>query len=60
MDHRLFDIIACPVCFGKLQYDKAQQLLICPVDRLAYPLRDGIPVLLESEAKSLTDEESVS
>lgn len=58
MDHRLLEIIACPVCNGKLYYSQDKQELICKVDNLAYPVREGIPVLLENEARSLTEEES--
>ncbi|AGN87963.1 MULTISPECIES: protein YcaR [Enterobacteriaceae] len=58
MDHRLLEIIACPVCNGKLNYTQDKQELICKIDSLAYPVRDGIPVLLETEARSLTAEES--
>ncbi|OZI14463.1 hypothetical protein CE195_08530 [Sodalis-like symbiont of Philaenus spumarius] len=54
MDHRLLEIVACPVCNGKLDYNKERQELICKSDALAYPLRDGIPVLLESEARAIT------
>ncbi|ANI83661.1 MULTISPECIES: protein YcaR [Kosakonia] len=58
MDHRLLEIIACPVCNGKLYYSQDKQELICKIDSLAYPVREGIPVLLETEARSLTAEES--
>ena len=58
MDHRLLEIIACPVCNGKLNYTQDKQELICKIDSLAYPVRDGIPGLLETEARSLTAEES--
>ncbi|WP_350306930.1 Trm112 family protein [Photorhabdus viridis] len=53
MDHRLLEIIACPVCNGKLSYDKENFELICKLDRLAFPVRDGIPVLLDLEAREL-------
>ncbi len=53
MDTKLLDILACPVCKGPLQYAKSQQLLICRADRLAYPIRDGIPVMLEDDATRL-------
>ncbi len=49
MDHRLLEIVACPVCNGKLWYNQEKQELICKLDNLAFPLRDGIPVLLETE-----------
>ncbi|MEC4725696.1 Trm112 family protein [Shewanella sp. D64] len=51
-DKKLLEIVACPVCKGKLDYDKAKQQLICKADRLAYPINDGIPVLLENKAES--------
>lgn len=57
MDHRLLEIVACPVCSGKLYLNKENQELVCKADRLAYPLRDGIPVLLENEARSLLADE---
>lgn len=53
MDTKLLDILACPLCKGPLHYSKAQQLLICRPDRLAYPIREGIPVMLEEEARAL-------
>jgi uncharacterized protein YbaR (Trm112 family) len=58
MDHRLLEIIACPVCNGKLYYSQDKQELICKLDSLAYPVREGIPVLLEVEARPLTEEEN--
>ncbi|HEX2493770.1 MAG TPA: Trm112 family protein [Steroidobacter sp.] len=53
MDSKLLDILACPLCKGPLRYVKAQQALVCRADRLAYPIRDGVPVMLEEEARSL-------
>lgn len=53
MDSKLLDILACPLCKGPLQYSKARQLLVCRADRVAYPVRDGIPVMLEDEADRL-------
>lgn len=53
MDTRLLEILACPVCKGPLQYQRDAQLLVCRMDRLAYPIRDGIPVMLEEEARQL-------
>ena len=58
MDHRLLEIIACPVCTGKLYFNQENQEFICKSDALAFPLRDGIPVLLENEARPLNLEES--
>ena len=59
MDKKLLDILACPVCKGPLVYHKTEQELICKVDRLAYPIRDDIPVMLEDEARQLTADEEV-
>lgn len=50
---KIFDILACPLCKGKLHYDKSTQELICKFDKLAYPIRDGVPVMLVDEAKEL-------
>jgi len=58
MDKRLLDILACPVTKGPLVYDKKADELISVAARLAYPVRDGIPVMLEEEARKLTDEEA--
>ncbi len=57
MDKHLLDILACPICKGKLEYRKSAQELVCKFDRLAFPVRDGIPVMLEDEARQLTTEE---
>lgn len=57
MDHRLLEIIACPVCNGKLYYSQDKQELICKSDNMAFPLREGIAVLLENEARTLSAEE---
>ncbi len=59
MDNKLLDILACPVCKGKLHYNKKQQELICKIDRLAYPIKEDIPVMLEEEARQLKAEEEV-
>lgn len=53
MESRLLDTLVCPICKGRLDYDRDQAELTCRADRLAYPVRDGIPVMLESEARSL-------
>ncbi len=59
MDKNLLGILACPVCKGPLVYDKTKQELICKGDRLAYPIRDDIPVMLEDEARELAADEEV-
>lgn len=58
MDKKLLDILVCPVSKAPLRYDKARQELICEQSGLAYPIRDGIPVLLAGEARRLTDAEA--
>lgn len=57
MDNSLLEIIVCPVCHGKVSIDKTKSKLICRFDRLAYPIDDGIPVLLSDKADSLTSEQ---
>jgi len=59
VDNKLLDILVCPVCKGPLVYHKAQQELICKADRLAYPIRDDIPVMLEEQARPLAADEEV-
>jgi uncharacterized protein YbaR (Trm112 family) len=53
MDAKLLDILVCPICKGPLLYRKTEQELVCKADRLAFPIRDGIPVMLEDEARKL-------
>lgn len=53
MDARLLDILACPLCKGPLVHRAAAQVLVCRADRLAFPIRDGVPVMLEEEARTL-------
>ena len=55
MDHRLLEILVCPICKGPLRYDKPAQELVCNPDKLAFPIRDGIPVMLEDEARKLAE-----
>jgi uncharacterized protein YbaR (Trm112 family) len=57
LDSKLLDILACPICKGPLQWHREQQYLVCRPDRLAYPVRDGIPVMLEGEAQQLESED---
>ena len=63
VDPRLLEILVCPLCKGKLIYRKnspqSAQELVCKADRLAYPVKDGIPVMLEEEARKLPPEEEV-
>ena len=60
MDKKLLDILVCPVCKGPLVYKKEAMELICKADRLAFPIRDGIPVMLEEEARVLPADEEVA
>jgi len=55
MDSKLLDILVCPLCKGPLHYDRAAAELICRADRLAYPIRDDIPVMLVDEARRIPD-----
>ena len=57
VDHKLLGILVCPVCKGELLYDKTSSELICCSDRLAFPIREDIPVMLSEEARSLSEEE---
>lgn len=57
MDTRLLELLVCPVTKGPLEYDRDKQELISRSARLAYPVRDDIPILLEAQARVMTDEE---
>ncbi|WP_025916552.1 Trm112 family protein [Herminiimonas sp. CN] len=54
MDTRLLEILVCPLCKGPLVHDKKAQELICRADKLAYPIRDGIPIMWADQARTLT------
>ena len=58
MDARLLEILVCPLCKGPLDYLKDKQELVCKACKLAYPVRDDIPVMLEEEARQLSHEEA--
>ena len=57
MDKKLLDILACPVCKAPLTWHPDSQQLVCRAERLAYPVRDGIPVMLEDEARKLNSDD---
>ena len=57
MDKKLLSILVCPVSKAPLHYDSEAQELICVASGLAYPIRDDIPVMLETKARSLSDDE---
>lgn len=59
MDSKLLEILACPVCKGPLLYEKVEQELICRPCRMGYAIKDGIPVMLEDEARQLPADEEV-
>jgi uncharacterized protein YbaR (Trm112 family) len=59
VDKKLLEILVCPICKGKLAYNAAAGELLCPVDRLAFPIREGIPVMLPEEARELPGDEDV-
>ena len=59
MEKKLLDILVCPLCKGPLVYKKDNNELICKGDRLAYPIKDDIPVMLSDEARELPAEEEV-
>ena len=60
VDPKLLEILVCPLCKGPLVYRKAAAELVCAADRLAYPVKDGIPVMLEEEARKLPPHEEVA
>lgn len=60
MDRKLLDILVCPLCKGKLDYRRKAGELICRVDRLAFPIRDGIPVMLKDEARQIPADEELT
>ncbi len=60
IDKKLLSILVCPVSKAPLDYDEENQELVCKASGLAYPIRDGIPVMLEVEARQLTTEEKLS
>ena len=60
IDPKLLEILVCPLCKGPLVYHKEQSELICKADRLGYPIKDDIPVMLEEEARKLPPEEEVA
>jgi len=60
MDHRLLEILVCPLCKSPLDYRKVEKELVCKPCRLAYPIRDDIPVMLEDEARQISADEMAS
>jgi uncharacterized protein YbaR (Trm112 family) len=59
MDKKLLEILVCPICKGELIYKREEKELICKFDKLAYPIRENIPVMLETEARRITLDEKI-
>jgi len=59
MDKKLLDILACPVCKGTLVYVKKNNELVCKADKLAFPIREDIPVMLADEARQISSDEKI-
>ena len=57
MDDRLLDILACPVCKGPLKYQREAAVLVCRAERLAFPVREGVPMMLEEDARQLAHDD---
>jgi len=57
VDKKLLAILVCPICKGDLTYEKEAEELICPIDKLAFPVKDDIPIMLEDEARQLSGDE---
>lgn len=60
METRLLQILVCPICKGPLHHDRERDELICRADRLAFPIRDGVPIMLPDEARALDEDASTS
>jgi uncharacterized protein YbaR (Trm112 family) len=57
MDDRLLDILACPVCKGPLKLQHAANVLVCRAERLAFPIKEGVPMMLEEDARQLASDD---
>jgi len=57
MEERLLDILACPVCKGPLKYMREAAVLVCRADRLAFPIQNGVPMMLEEDARTLAHDD---
>ena len=57
LDKKLLEILACPICKGELHYDRSAEELVCGIDKLAFPVREGVPVMLTVEARAMTSDE---
>jgi uncharacterized protein YbaR (Trm112 family) len=59
MEKKLFEILVCPLCKGKLKFDKKNNELVCSFDHIAYPIREDIPIMLENEARKIKKDSEV-
>jgi uncharacterized protein YbaR (Trm112 family) len=57
MEDRLLDILACPVCKGPLKFQRSANMLVCRAERLAFPVRDGVPMMFEEDARQLASDD---
>jgi uncharacterized protein len=57
VDDRLLDILACPVCKGPLKFQRGGDVLVCRAERLAFPIREGVPMMLEEDARQLAHDD---
>ncbi len=57
MEDKLLDILACPVCKGPLKYQRSAGVLVCRAERLAFPIQDGVPMMLEEDARQLAHDD---
>ncbi|MBY6346630.1 Trm112 family protein [Providencia rettgeri] len=60
METRLLEVLVCPLCKGPLRHDREQEELVCKADKLAFPVVDGIPTMLVTEARKLDTQEQAS
>jgi uncharacterized protein YbaR (Trm112 family) len=60
MESRLLEILVCPLCKGPLRHDRERLELVCKTDKLAFPIRDGIPIMLENEARNIAHESATA
>tara|TARA_Y100001935_G_C17252032_1_gene481520 strand:- start:295 stop:474 length:180 start_codon:yes stop_codon:yes gene_type:complete len=59
LNPKLQEILVCPICKGKLIYEKKNQELICKVDKLAFPIKDSIPIMLAEDAREISEDEGL-
>ena len=57
MEDHLLDILACPICKGPLKFDRPASMLVCRAERLAFPIRDGVPMMFEEDARQLASDD---